>query len=83
MRAPLLLALVLLTSASMTGLEAQTPEQIADATRALRWRTIGPTIMGGRVADLAVVESDPLPPLPPNWREPRMSARFVFTWYPR
>ena len=27
--------------------------------RALRFRTIGPTIMGGRIADLAVVESDP------------------------
>ena len=31
----------------------------ARATAALRFRTIGPTIMGGRIADLAVVESDP------------------------
>ena len=31
----------------------------ARATSALRFREIGPTIMGGRVADLAVVESDP------------------------
>jgi photosystem II stability/assembly factor-like uncharacterized protein len=38
---------------------AQTPEQIAAATRSLEWRPIGPTIMGGRVSDLAVVESDP------------------------
>ena len=29
------------------------------ATSALRFRTIGPTIMGGRVSELAVVESDP------------------------
>ncbi len=35
-----------------------------------------------RSALRAVVEADPLPPLPPNWREPVMSARFVFTWYP-
>jgi len=38
---------------------AQSPEQIELATRALAWREIGPTIMGGRIADLAVVESDP------------------------
>ena len=36
---------------------AQTPDQIAEATRALEWRPVGPTIMGGRVSDLAVVES--------------------------
>ncbi|MCG8467111.1 MAG: hypothetical protein MJB57_02745 [Gemmatimonadetes bacterium] len=29
------------------------------ATAALEWRQIGPTIMGGRVADLAVDENDP------------------------
>ena len=34
-------------------------DPIARATSALRFRTIGPTIMGGRVAELAVVESDP------------------------
>ena len=34
-------------------------EAFARATSALRFRTIGPTIMGGRVAELAVVESDP------------------------
>ncbi len=34
-------------------------DAMARATRALTFRTIGPTIMGGRVADLAVVESDP------------------------
>lgn len=34
-------------------------DPMAQATAALRFRTIGPTIMGGRVSDLAVVESDP------------------------
>jgi photosystem II stability/assembly factor-like uncharacterized protein len=38
---------------------AQTPEQVRLATRALEWRELGPTIMSGRVSDLAVVESDP------------------------
>ena len=37
-----------------------TPEaRFAKATAALKFRTIGPTIMSGRVSDLAVVESDP------------------------
>jgi TonB family protein len=35
-----------------------------------------------RSALRAVIEADPLPPLPSNWREPAMPARFVFTWYP-
>ena len=34
-------------------------DPMARATAALEFRTVGPTIMGGRVADLAVVESDP------------------------
>ncbi len=34
-------------------------DPMAKATAALEFRTIGPTIMGGRVADLAVVEDDP------------------------
>ena len=34
-------------------------DAFARATSALTFRTIGPTIMGGRVADLAVVDSDP------------------------
>ena len=34
-------------------------DAFARATSALRFRTVGPTIMGGRVADLAVVDSDP------------------------
>lgn len=38
---------------------AQTPEQLAAVANGLEWRQIGPTIMGGRISDLAVVESDP------------------------
>ena len=47
--------------ASASGLSAQEApdDPMAKATAALEFRTIGPTIMGGRVADLAVVESDP------------------------
>ena len=39
---------------------AQTPsEQAAQAASGLSFRDIGPAVMGGRVADIAVVESDP------------------------
>ena len=39
---------------------AQTPsEQAAQAASGLSFREIGPAVMGGRVADIAVVESDP------------------------
>ena len=39
---------------------AQTPSQrAAQAVTALDFRDIGPAVMGGRVADIAVVESDP------------------------
>ena len=30
----------------------------------------------------AVIESSPLPPLPPSWREPTLPARFEFRWRP-
>ncbi len=30
----------------------------------------------------AVLESSPLPPLPPTWREPTLPARFEFHWTP-
>ena len=33
--------------------------RIQAAVSNMEWREIGPTIMGGRVADLAVVESNP------------------------
>ena len=38
---------------------AQTPDEVAAVANALEWREVGPTIMGGRISDLAVVESDP------------------------
>jgi photosystem II stability/assembly factor-like uncharacterized protein len=41
------------------GVAAQTPDQLSTVANALEWREIGPTIMGGRISDLAVVESDP------------------------
>ena len=59
MRVVALLALVLVTGATPDLIAAQTSEQIVDAASVLRWRTIGPTIMGGRVSDLAVDEADP------------------------
>ena len=60
------LASALLTATAFTTpgprpLTAQdaSDDPFASATAGLRFRTIGPTIMGGRVSDLAVVESDP------------------------
>jgi photosystem II stability/assembly factor-like uncharacterized protein/tetratricopeptide (TPR) repeat protein len=43
------------------GSASLSPTQALDPAwaRALKWRTIGPTAMGGRVVDLAVVEKDP------------------------
>ena len=52
-----LLAAGLLVAPPLAAQDAD--DAFARATSALRFRTIGPTIMGGRVADLAVVESDP------------------------
>ena len=49
----------LLASASHLPAQEASDDPMARATAALEFRTIGPTIMGGRVADLAVVESDP------------------------
>jgi len=40
-------------------LAAQTPDQVAEVANGLAWRELGPTIVGGRVSDLAVVESRP------------------------
>ena len=56
---PTFACLVLSATTIALPAAAQTPDQITEATRALEWRPIGPTIMGGRVSDLAVVESDP------------------------
>ena len=49
-------------SAALTGLPAfsqVTPEGLSVARQALEWREIGPTVMSGRISDIAVVESDP------------------------
>ena len=63
MRLSSFLTLALLAGATALPSSAQTtgptPAQITDAVEALEWRSVGPTIMGGRVSDLAVVESDP------------------------
>ena len=48
-----------LSAASPMAAQEEPDDPIARATSALRFRTIGPTIMGGRVSELAVVESDP------------------------
>ena len=60
-----LLAVSTFATASPLELAAQEAAQeepgdpITRATNGLRFRAIGPTIMGGRVSELAVVESDP------------------------
>ena len=48
-----------LAAAGPVAAQEEPDDPIARATSALRFRTIGPTIMGGRVSELAVVESDP------------------------
>ena len=51
---------VLAVATVMAPAPAQvSPDQFESATQALKWREVGPTIMSGRVSDLAVVESDP------------------------
>jgi len=51
------LALLLFVSTSFAQTPAQTPYDTA--MKNLRFRSIGPATMGGRVDDIAVVESDP------------------------
>jgi len=49
-------------SLGFTGVPAfsqLTPEDLSLAKQALVWREIGPTIMSGRISDIAVVESSP------------------------
>ena len=55
----LVLALSLGLGLAPGAARAQTPAQVSALANAMRFREIGPTIMGGRVSDLAVVESDP------------------------
>lgn len=53
----LLLGAFLLLPAASVG--AQTTEQVESILNRIEWRNIGPAIMGGRIDDIAVVESDP------------------------
>ena len=57
--AGLLVAAVAPIGAAAQSDAAAPADPVARATAALKFRTIGPTIMSGRVSDLAVVESDP------------------------
>lgn len=43
----------------LTAPAASGQNDLQSAIRVLHWRQIGPAVMGGRVSDLAVVESDP------------------------
>ena len=55
-----LLALAAAPTPAAAQSDMDTPQDpFAQATAALEFRAIGPTIMSGRVSDLAVVESDP------------------------
>ena len=56
-RNSLLLSCALLLAAAPAA--AQTPEQVESVLNRIEWRNIGPAIMGGRIDDIAVVESDP------------------------
>ncbi len=56
-RTSLLLSCGLLLAAAPAT--AQTAEQVKSILNRIEWRNIGPAIMGGRIDDIAVVESDP------------------------
>lgn len=47
------------SEAASLGAQQADSDDLSRAVAALEFREVGPTIMGGRVADLAVVESDP------------------------
>lgn len=51
------LTAVLLLAAAPAA--SQTAEQVESILNRIEWRNIGPAIMGGRIDDIAVVESDP------------------------
>ena len=57
--APALLAALPLFFFAAAPAAAQTPEQVDSVLNRIEWRNIGPAIMGGRIDDVAVVESDP------------------------
>ncbi|MCY4626784.1 MAG: hypothetical protein OXE58_04345 [Acidobacteria bacterium] len=52
----LLTAILLLVAAPAAS---QTAEQVESILNRIEWRNVGPAIMGGRIDDIAVVESDP------------------------
>ena len=56
-RTSLLLSCALLLATAPAT--AQTAEQVESILNRMEWRNIGPAIMGGRIDDIAVVESDP------------------------
>ena len=56
-RSRLLLTAILLLAAAPAA--SQTAEQVESVLNKIEWRNIGPAIMGGRIDDIAVVESDP------------------------
>src|SRR5688500_11630610 len=60
-RAPLVRGISLLVGAlaAASALDAQQPRPGVAAVSGLGWRNIGPAVMGGRISDLAVVETDP------------------------
>jgi photosystem II stability/assembly factor-like uncharacterized protein len=53
------LAAVGLLTLALTGPAQGQDDRLARATAHLEWREIGPAIMGGRITDLALVESNP------------------------
>ena len=57
LRSALLLTAILLPVAAPAA--SQTAEQVESILNRIEWRNIGPAIMGGRIDDIAVVESDP------------------------
>ena len=51
-----------MVSVALAGIPASaqiTSGELSTAKQVLKWREIGPTIMSGRISDIAVVESDP------------------------
>lgn len=55
----LLLILAFLVPATATFAQADAPATLASAVKGLRLREIGPALMGGRIADIAVSPADP------------------------
>jgi protein TonB len=71
-------------------LEAREPLEVTVAFEILRDGTVRNVRIGeasgvpslDRSALRAVVDASPLPPLPSSWREPAVSAQFLFRWLP-